>query len=112
MSDVETWKKYFNEVFEHAWECYSESCDVPYRQWCARGARWVVDFQSNLISKNKKLESQLATYKAVVKKQDKALCDINNVAPPMHKYSNIELEIIMVARQTRKEVAEMLKEIK
>ena len=76
MSDFNDWNKYFNQVFNGAWDCYSSAEDEPYKQWIKIGARWAVDFQNDLISDlNFETEAKLA-YKSKYENLYKEILDL------------------------------------
>lgn len=70
---VEDWNKYFKQVFEGAWQCYSLSSDTSYRQWIEKGARWATDFQSKCVDENKTLKQQIKQKDEIIKNLMKAI---------------------------------------
>lgn len=66
------WNKYFKEVFQGAWDCYSQSCDSPYRQWIEKGARWSLDFQNQVLCENKQIKQENHQLKELLREA----CDV------------------------------------
>lgn len=67
-----------------------------------------VDYQSANIIAFKCLQERIQQLEQALRDADENFCHINNIAPPMYKYNNIEFEIITTARQAREKIEKVL----